>query len=73
MLSQISPVTQAFKIDLYIIRFGVKSCLFPTGFLVHLNTMCATGHCFEIWEPQPPGTLRACPSLYRGCFTFSSI
>jgi hypothetical protein len=20
--------------------------------------------CLEIWEPQPPGTLRACPGLY---------
>ena len=26
--------------------------------------------CHEIWEPQPPGTLRACPDLYRDCFTF---
>jgi len=25
--------------------------------------------CFEIWETQPPGTLRACPGLYRDCFT----
>jgi hypothetical protein len=23
----------------------------------------------EIWEPQPPGTFRACPGLYRDCFT----
>jgi len=22
----------------------------------------------DIWEPQPPGTLRACPGLYRDCF-----
>jgi len=22
------------------------------------------------WEPQPPGTLRACPDLYRDCFAF---
>jgi hypothetical protein len=28
-------------------------------------------HCLEIWELQPPGTLRACPSLYRDCFTFT--
>ena len=21
--------------------------------------------CLEIWDPQPPGTLRACPGLYR--------
>jgi hypothetical protein len=20
-------------------------------------------HCLEIWEPQPPGTIRACPGL----------
>jgi len=26
--------------------------------------------CLEIWEPQPPGTLRACPGLYRDYFTF---
>jgi len=25
--------------------------------------------CIEIWEPQPPGTVRACPGLYRDCFT----
>jgi hypothetical protein len=24
----------------------------------------------EIWEPQPPGTVRACPGLCRDCFTF---
>jgi len=22
-----------------------------------------------MWEPQPPGVLRACPGLYRGCYT----
>ena len=26
--------------------------------------------CHEMWKPQPPGTLRACPRLYRDCFTF---
>jgi len=26
-------------------------------------------NCLEIWEPQPPGTLRACPDLYSDCFT----
>jgi len=25
--------------------------------------------CLEIWEPQPPGTLRTCPGLHRDCFT----
>jgi hypothetical protein len=29
--------------------------------------------CHEIWEPQPPGTLRACPGLYWDCFLSSSI
>jgi hypothetical protein len=24
----------------------------------------------EIWEPQPPEALRACPSLHRDGFTF---
>jgi hypothetical protein len=23
--------------------------------------------CLEIWEPQPSGTLRPCPGLYRDC------
>ena len=27
--------------------------------------------CLEMWELQPPGTLRACPGLYRDCFTFT--
>jgi hypothetical protein len=25
---------------------------------------------YEMWEPQLPGTLWACPGLYRDCFTF---
>ena len=25
----------------------------------------------EIWGPQPPGTLRGCPGLYRDCFVFT--
>jgi hypothetical protein len=27
--------------------------------------------CLEIWEPRPPGILRACSGLYRDCFTFT--
>jgi hypothetical protein len=27
--------------------------------------------CLEIRDPQPPGTLRACPDLYRDCSTFT--
>jgi len=25
----------------------------------------STADCHKIWEPQPPGTLRACPGMYR--------
>ena len=35
--------------------------------LTTLPPSCAD--CLEIWEPQPPGTLRASPGLYRDCFT----
>jgi len=29
--------------------------------------------CLEIWEIQTPGALRACPYLFRVCFTFTSV
>jgi hypothetical protein len=37
--------------------------------------MGSLGVCIDLilrqhWEPQPPGTLRACPDLYRDCFAF---
>jgi hypothetical protein len=35
--------------------------------LTTLSPSCAD--CLEIWQPQPPGTLRACPGLYRDSFT----
>jgi len=28
---------------------------------------------FKIWEPQPTGTLRACPGLYRNRFTCKKV
>jgi len=37
--------------------------------LTILPPSCAD--CLVIWEPQPPGTLRTCPGLYRDCFPFS--
>ena len=37
--------------------------------LTTLPLLCA--NCLEIWEPQPPGTLRACPGLYRYCYAFA--
>jgi len=33
----------------------------------------ACADCLEIWEPQPPGTLRVSPGLYRNYFNFTSI
>jgi hypothetical protein len=42
------------------------------GLCIGLKTLPPTcAECHEIWEPQPPGTLGACPSLYRDC-SFSS-
>ena len=35
--------------------------------LTILPPSCA--ECLEIWELQPPGTLRAYPGMYRDCFT----
>ena len=32
-----------------------------------LQPSCAD--CLEIWEPQPPGTIRTCPGLQWDCFT----
>ena len=29
--------------------------------------------CLEIWDLKLPGTLRACPGLYRDCFTFTYV
>jgi len=36
--------------------------------LTTLPSSCAD--CHEIWEPQPPSTLTACPGLYRDSLTF---
>ena len=49
----------------YFLRGGGKG-----GRCVGLTTLphpCAD--CHEIWEPQPPGTLRASPDMYRDCFS----
>jgi len=37
--------------------------------LTTLPPSCAK--CLKIWEPQTPGTLRACPGLSWDCFTFT--
>ena len=36
--------------------------------LTTLPPSCAD--CLEICEPQPPATLKACPGVYRDCFTY---
>jgi hypothetical protein len=40
---------------------------------VGLTTLRRSGFdCLEIWEPEHPGTLRACPGLWWDFFTFYS-
>ena len=40
------------------------------GRCIGLTTLLSLGaHCLEIWEPQLPGTFRACPELYKDCLT----
>ena len=44
------------------------------GWCVGLTTLPPKyADCLEIWELQLPGTLRACPDLYRYCFAFISL
>ena len=51
-------------------RFTIKPYLFyiRCGGLTTLPLSSADF--LEIWEIQPRGTLRTCPSLYRDCFTY---
>jgi hypothetical protein len=41
------------------------------GRWLRLTTLPFCVSCHEIWEPQSPGTLRACPDLYRDCFALT--
>jgi len=43
---------------------GVKG-----GRCIRLTSPHSCAECLEIWEPQPSGTLRACPGLSWDCFT----
>jgi hypothetical protein len=44
------------------------------GRYVRLTTLPPSrADCLEIRKPQPPGTHRACPGLYRDCFIFISL
>jgi hypothetical protein len=47
---------------------GVKD-----GRCVRLTTLpLSCAYCLEIWKPQPPGIVRACPGLWWDCFNFTS-
>jgi hypothetical protein len=41
------------------------------GRCVGLTTLPPCADCLEIWEPQPPGTLRVCPDLHRARCTLT--
>jgi hypothetical protein len=42
------------------------------GLWLGLTTLTPSrADCLEIWEPQPPGTIRACSGLYWNSFTFT--
>jgi hypothetical protein len=42
------------------------------GWFIGLTTLPpSSANCLEIWVPQPPGTLRDCPGLYRDSFTLA--
>jgi hypothetical protein len=44
------------------------------GRCVRLTTLAPTcADCLKIWEPQPSGTVRACPGPYRDSFTFFTL
>jgi len=37
------------------------------------NLTTSYADCHEIWQPHPPGNLRASPGLYRDSFNFTFI
>ena len=43
------------------------------GRCVGLTLPNSCADCLEIWDPQPPGTLRACPGLYGIALTFTYL
>jgi hypothetical protein len=43
------------------------------GRCVGLTLQISYADCHEIWKPQLPGTLWACPGLHKDCFTFASL
>jgi hypothetical protein len=50
---------------------GIVSWGGKGGRCVGLKTLPPSfADCHEIWEPEPPGALRACPEMPRDCFTY---
>jgi len=48
------------------LKSGSLNLLEPSGPVQACNGIAlprSCADCLEIWEPQPPGTLRACPGL----------
>jgi len=62
--SGIEPATNRNEYQEYFLGSKSGRCVVLTT----LPPSCAD--CLEIWEPQPPGNLRACPDLHRDCCTF---
>ena len=65
-LGSTQPLTEI-KYQEYFLEGKGSQCIGLTT----LPPSCA--NCLEIWEPQPPGTLRACQALSWDCFTFTLI
>ena len=67
------PVVSAYNINEYqeyFLRGGGMGS--KEGQYVGLTTLpLSRVNCIDNWEPQPPENLRACPDLYRVCFTFT--
>jgi len=65
-LGSTQPLT---KMSTMVISWGGKG-----GWCIGLTTLPALcdDH-LEIWEPQPPGTVRACPGLSWDCFAFVPV
>ena len=51
------------------IFWGVKAAGAYAWQIYHLHVQTV----YKFWKPKPPGNLRACPGLYRDCFTTNII
>jgi len=61
----VDPASNRNEYQEYFLRGIGGWCIGPT-------TLPPSGaDCLENWEPQPPGTLRDCPGMYRDCLIFA--